>query len=96
VQDSFATPDIASRITHLRNILRLKSRIKSALRIGGHDMQMHCLPEPIVRSALGSATVADIQFTNTGLKDFNGKLIYLQHAPASGYVSKQYCVVKQP
>ena len=96
VQDSFATPDIASRIIRLRQILRIKSRVKGALRIGGHDMQMHCLPEPIVRQALGSATIADIQLTNTGAKDFNGKLVYLQHPPPSGYVGKQYCVVKQP
>jgi hypothetical protein len=57
-------------------------------------MQMHCLPEHAVRRALGSARVADIQFTNTAAKDFNGKLVYLPQAPTSGYVGKQYCVVK--
>jgi hypothetical protein len=56
-------------------------------------MQMHCLPEHIVRRALGSAKVVDIQFTNTAAKDFNGKLVYLGQPPASGYVGKQYCVI---
>jgi hypothetical protein len=58
-------------------------------------MQMHCLPEYAVRSALGSARIMDIQYTNTAASDFNGNLVYLEHAPVSGYVGKQYCVVKQ-
>jgi hypothetical protein len=58
-------------------------------------MQMHCLPERVVRRALGSAGIVDIQFTNTAAKDFNGELVYLRQGPASGYVGKQYCVVKQ-
>ena len=57
-------------------------------------MKMHCLPERIVRRALGSAKVVDVQLTNTAAKDFNGKLVYLKQAPASGYIGKQYCVVR--
>jgi hypothetical protein len=57
-------------------------------------MKMHCLPERIVRRALGSAKIVDIQLTNTAAPDFNGKLVYLQQAPRTGYVGKQYCVVK--
>jgi hypothetical protein len=56
-------------------------------------MQMYCLPERIVRRALGSARVVDIQFTNTAARDFNGKLAYLAEPPRAGYVGKQYCVV---
>ena len=52
------------------------------------------MPERAVRRALGSATVVDIQLTNTAARDFNGKLAYLSRAPRSGYVGKQYCVVK--
>jgi hypothetical protein len=59
-------------------------------------MRMHCLPERFVRGALDSARIVDIQFTNTAAKDFNGKLVYLRQAPASGYVGKQYCVVNEP
>lgn len=94
VQDSFAAPDLSSRMTRIRHVLHLRSRIEDALGRGHGNMQMHCLPERVVRRALGSATVVDIQFTNTAAKDFNGKLVYLSHPPASGYVGKQYCVVK--
>ena len=57
-------------------------------------MQMHCLPELVVRRALGSARIVDIQYTNTAAKDFNGELVYLRQGPTSGYVGKQYCVTE--
>lgn len=95
VQDSFAAPDGSSLLTRIRHILHIRSRIKVALRLGPGDMQMHCLPELAVRDALGSARIVDIQLTNTAAKDFNGKLVYLRQAPVSGYIGKQYCVVKQ-
>ena len=94
VQDSFAAPDIASLLLRVRHVLRIRSRIRAAVGVG--DMRMHCLPERLVRGALGSARIVDIQFTNTAAKDFNGKLVYLRQAPASGYVGKQYCVVNEP
>jgi hypothetical protein len=55
---------------------------------------MHCLPERIIRQVLSPAKILEVQFTNTAAKDFNGKLVYLQRPPRSGYVSKQYCVTK--
>ena len=94
VQDSLT--GLSSLLIRARQVLRIRSRIKNALGITTGNMQMHCLPEPVVRQALGSAKVVDVQFTNTGEKDFNGKLTYLQQAPASGYFGKQYCVTKQP
>jgi SAM-dependent methyltransferase len=94
VQDSFAAPDLSSRLTRIRHILHLRSRIEGALGLGQGNMEMHCLPEHAVRRALGSARIVDCQFTNTAAKDFNGELVYLAQAPASGYVGKQYCVVK--
>jgi SAM-dependent methyltransferase len=94
VQDSFAAPDIATRMVRVRHILHLRSRIQGALGVGQRQMQMHCLPERVVRRALTSATVVDVQFTNTAAKDFNGKLVYLERAPGSGYVGRQYCVIK--
>ncbi|MGB6191025.1 MAG: methyltransferase domain-containing protein [Terracidiphilus sp.] len=94
VQDSFAMPNLASLLTRFRHVLHLRSRLAVILRIGSGDMQMHCLPEHIVREALGTAKVLDVQFTNTAAKDFNGRLAYLQQAPTSGYVSKHYCVMK--
>jgi SAM-dependent methyltransferase len=93
VQDSFAAPDVSSLLVRVRHVLRIRSRIRAAAGVG--DMQMHCLPERVVRKALGSARIVDIQFTNTAAKDFNGELVYLREAPTSGYVGKQYCVVKE-
>jgi len=94
VQDSFAAPDI-SLLRRVRDVLRIRDRIKDALGLTQVQMQMHCLPERTIRRALAPAKVADIQFTNAGTKDFNGSLVFLRQAPATGYVSKQYCVVKQ-
>jgi SAM-dependent methyltransferase len=94
VQDRFAAPDLSSRIERLRHILHLRSRVRSALGRSEGDMQMHCLSEPAVRSALQSMKVVDVQLTNTSAKDFNGRLAYLHKEPARGYVGKQYCAVK--
>jgi len=95
VQDSFAMPDVASRVTRIRQILRVRSRIKRALGSSEGEMLMHCLPEAAVRTALGlNAKVVDIQWTNTAAKDFNGKLIYLEQPLRSGYVGRQYCGLK--
>ncbi len=96
VQDSFAMPDVASRIVRIRHILRLRSRIQDALGRGKGNMQMHCMPEYMVRRALGPAKVVDTQWTNTAARDFNGRLVYLKQPPRSGYVGKQYCAVKEP
>jgi hypothetical protein len=60
-------------------------------------MQMHCLPDRSSAARLASAKIpakiVDARFTNTAARDFNGKLVYLDQAPASGYVGKQYCVI---
>ena len=94
VQDSFAAPDLSSKLVRARHVLHLRSRIRRIFGSTAGDMQMHCLPERIVRDALGAARIADIQLTNTAARDFNGKLVYLRQAPQTGYVGKQYCVVK--
>jgi SAM-dependent methyltransferase len=93
VQDRFAGPDLSSRMVRVRHVLHLRSRIRVALKRGAGDMQMHCLPERIVRRALGDAKIVDTRYTNTAARDFNGKLVYLDQPPASGYVGKQYCVI---
>jgi SAM-dependent methyltransferase len=94
VQDSFAAPTLSSLSIRLRHIFHLRSRINKFLGNGHGEMQMHCLPESVVRSAIEPARIVDVQFTNTAAKNFNGKLSFLAQAPASGYISKQYCVVK--
>ena len=94
VQDSFAATNVSSLVIRVRHVLRIRSRINAALGVGQGNMQMHCLPERVVRRAIGSARIVDIQYTNTAAKDFNGELVYLRQAPTSGYVGKQYCVTK--
>jgi SAM-dependent methyltransferase len=99
VQDSYARRGVSSQIARARQVLRIRSRIKVAFGINPGDMQMHCLPESLVRHALNSSAltdvqIVDIQLTNTAAKDFNGRLDYLSAPPISGYVGKQYCVVK--
>jgi SAM-dependent methyltransferase len=96
VQDSFAVWNVSSLLFRVRQQLRIRSRIKSLLKVGLTDMQMHCMSEPVVRQALGIAKVMDIQLTNTAAKDFNGRVNYLREAPRTGYVGKQYCVTKSP
>ena len=96
VQDA-ANLRIASRILiRTRQMLRIRSRVKAMLGLIPGTMQMHCLPEGIVRQALGPSRIADIQFTHTAEKAFNGKLLYLDHPPKTGYIGKQYCVRKEP
>jgi len=94
VQDSFATPNLSSLLTRIRHILHIRSRIRSAIGISRGEMQMHCLSEGEVRRALGSAKILDVQFTNTAAKNFNGNLSYLRQGPRSGYIGKQFCVVR--
>ncbi len=96
VQDSFVVQNISSALVRLRQRLRARSRLQTFFRVGTADMQMHCLPERVVRRALASAAIADIQLTNTAARNFNGELVYLREAPVSGYVGKQYCVAKLP
>ena len=93
VQDSCA--GVSSVMVRVRQIVRLRSRIKGALGLSAGNMQMNCLPELAVRRAIGAAKVVDVQFTNSAAKDFNGRLDYLPQPPTSGYIGKQYCVVKE-
>ena len=90
VQDSFAVSDSSSLSFRVRQQLRIRSRIKRLLKIGSADMKMHCLSEAIVRQALGTAVVADIQLTNTAAKDFNGSLKYMHRAPTTWIYRKAF------
>ncbi len=94
VQDSFAATSLPSKLIRVCHVLHIRSRIKRAMGFGRGDMQMHFLPEKVVRNALGSAKIVDIQLTNTAAKDFNGKLRYLTQVPRFGYVGKQYCATR--
>jgi SAM-dependent methyltransferase len=94
VQDSFAAGDMTSRIARARDVLRLRTRLKAVMGKREGDMQLHLLSEADVREAVWPAVVIDVRLTNTAAKDFNGRLVYLSEMPSSGYVGKQYCVMK--
>jgi 2-polyprenyl-3-methyl-5-hydroxy-6-metoxy-1,4-benzoquinol methylase len=94
VQDSFVARDMASRVVRVRDVLRLRTRLKSVMGRREGDMQLHLLSEAEVREAVRPGMVVDVKLTNTAAKDFNGRLVYLNEVPSSGYVGKQYCVVK--
>lgn len=76
-----------------RRLRKLASR-----RNGTHFMELHCIREDEVRRVVESAgaKVVDVRFTNSADPSFNGKLRYLETEPAHGFISKQYCVVKNP
>ncbi|MBZ5506725.1 MAG: class I SAM-dependent methyltransferase [Acidobacteriia bacterium] len=95
----FQMPDSlrGSLLRKLRARLALRSKVKSLL--GGGKlfrMEMHCLEEAAIRKmvAESGARVLDVRLTNSADAAFCGKLQYLKQEPESGYVSKQYCVVK--
>lgn len=82
--------------------LRQKIGIRRNLRrfVSGKKRQstidLYWLGEAQVRRLLqaAGARVIDVSYTNSVEPAFNGNLQYLQHAPSHGWVSKQYCAVK--
>lgn len=94
VQDSFVATNMAARMERARDVMRLRTRLKLVLGRGEAVMQLHLLSEAEVREAVQPAKVVDVRLTNTAAKDFNGRLVYLNELPRSGYVGKQYCVMK--
>ena len=86
-----------SAIKKLRVKLAMRARMQSLLGIARpFSMEMHCINESKIRSLLRSsgAEVVDVRLTNSVDPSFCGNLQYLPQEPQSGYVSKQYCVVK--
>lgn len=80
--------------------LRAKMQIALGLTRNGfaynEAMEMHCIPESVLRNVISEngGKVLDVRLTNSAEPAFCGNLQYLTQAPASGYVSKQYCVTK--
>jgi hypothetical protein len=98
----FQVPDrfCGSAATKLRLRLALRSRMQRWIgrNPGNYAMEMHCLKESVIRQLVeeANARVKDIRLTNSADPSFNGNLQYLEREPLQGYVSKQYCVVKNP
>ena len=87
----------ANSLTKVRTRLALRSRLQSILgRQKPCAMEMHCIEEPVIRKLIAQnrARVVDVALTNSCDPSFSGDLQYLTQEPLHGYVSKQYCVVK--
>jgi ubiquinone/menaquinone biosynthesis C-methylase UbiE len=76
--------------------LALRSRLQSLLRGRPYTIEMHCMKEAEVRRIVeqSGAQVVDVRMTNSTDPSFCGDLKYLQQEPKSGYLSKQYAVIK--
>ena len=95
----FQLPDYlrAALLRKLRVRLALRSRMQSFFGGGKpYSMEMHCIRESDIRKLVqqNGAQVVDVRITNSTDPSFCGDLKYLKQEPESGYVSKQYCVVK--
>ncbi len=88
----------ASSLTKFRTRLALRSRLKFLFsKQKPCGMEMHCIKEAVIRKLItqSGARVVDVALTNSCDPSFSGDLQYLTQEPLQGYVSKQYCVVKQ-
>lgn len=95
VQDSFAVGRFLSIVSSAPGAPHsFQDQRCTGSRLAGYADALHAGTR--IRRTLGSAKLLDIQLTNTAAKDFNGRVKYLREAPASGYIGKQYCVVKVP
>jgi ubiquinone/menaquinone biosynthesis C-methylase UbiE len=87
----------ANSLRKVRARLALRSRLQSIFgRQRPCAMEMHCIKETVIRKfiAQNHARVVDVALTNSCDPSFSGDLQYLTQEPLHGYVSKQYCVVK--
>jgi SAM-dependent methyltransferase len=60
-------------------------------------VEMHCFPERDIRRLLSGRPLrlVDVTLTNSTRGDFNGNLRFGEQEPAHGFVSKQYCLVRE-
>lgn len=86
----------ASLLHKMRLALALRRRWEEMRDGRNPKILMHCMGEKSVRQILEQYRVhiSDVRITNSTDPAFNGNLRYLDHEPSTGYVSKQYCVLK--
>ena len=94
----FQLPDRlrGSALARIRAKVAVRARLKSVLG-KPRGMEMHCIREASIRKLVqaSGARVVDVRLTNSSEPSFGGNLQYLKEGPQSGFVSKQYCVVKE-
>lgn len=95
------TPSPRKRLQTLRCSLALGTRFRARTftvdRVApAWQMEMHAVPESEVRAAFGPlpCRTVDIVYTNSAADDFNGRLEYRDLPPTSGWVSRQWTIVK--
>jgi SAM-dependent methyltransferase len=86
----------ASPLRRMRRRLALRRRLRGLIGRTGLEFGMYCVAETAVRAIFADQPVEirGVAPTNSAEPDFNGDLRYLEREPAEGFVSKQYCVVK--
>lgn len=88
----------ASAVARWRQRLGLRRRLRrfTSNGSGKFSMDLHCIRECAVRQLVKSAgaTIVDVRLTNSAEPCFDGNLRYLEAGPAQGWISKQYCVIK--
>jgi ubiquinone/menaquinone biosynthesis C-methylase UbiE len=87
-----ADSPVGDFLARLRYHVRPRTRIRQVL--GRKPMMMYSLPESRVRQAIEPAQVADVRWTNATAGEFAGNLQYIEHPPAAGLLSKQFCCIK--
>jgi len=95
----FQIPDRGPALQKVKFLLGLSRRLKHLFQGRGADapkMEMNCLPEREVRELFSGqgVRVVDVRLTNSTDPSFKGNIQFVERGPVSGYVSKQYCVVK--
>jgi SAM-dependent methyltransferase len=96
---SFAVHQVRNALgvrTRTRRFLRRLALLRRAPRTEEATVEMHCIPEQVIRQTLARCNLllTDVQLTNSSDVAFVGDLRYLEVEPAAGYVSKQYCAIK--
>ena len=83
---------LGNKVGFRRKVARLRGRRD----LDALQMEMHCIPEKHVRAFLSPRPVRliDVRLTNSSDSGFNGNLQFLEREPEWGFVSKQYCLVK--
>jgi hypothetical protein len=95
VPEKEKTPLIA-KVRHKVGLRHKLARFWGQKTVAAFHMEMHCIPEDDVRAFLRSMPVhiVDVQLTNSSTGGFNGNLQFLDREPESGFVSKQYYLIK--
>jgi len=96
----FQLPDSlrGSALARIRAKVALRARLQSVFgKQELRSMEMHCIREPAIRKLVQAtgARVVDVRLTNSSEPSFGGNLQYLKVEQQSGFVSKQYCAIKE-